>query len=169
MTDLQTVLERQKSNLLLQKSEREKLLLVTQGQEALFQKYLESQKRAGESVEKSWEEAQRAYNETLEIILQKNGCNKRIKLKREMEKCGMIDQYYKNERTLRQTEVQTGTVNIMQWPIESKNITAFFRDSAYFAFLGSQHDAIDIATDQGTDVRAAMDGYILYVLPPKDG
>jgi murein DD-endopeptidase MepM/ murein hydrolase activator NlpD len=35
--------------------------------------------------------------------------------------------------------------------------------------LGTQHDAIDIPVDQGTDIIAPMDGYVQYILPPVSG
>ena len=169
LEDLRTILERQKSNLLIQKKEREKLIAITQWQEELFQKYIDSQKLAVEDIERAWQDANLAYTASIETILEKNGCSKAKTNIEDREKCARMLAYYKNERTLKNIEVLTGTTNIMQWPITSSRITTFFREASYYAYLGSQHDAIDIAVDQGSDVYAALDGYVYYILPPVEG
>ncbi len=56
----------------------------------------------------------------------------------------------------------------MQWPVVSSRITTYFRDASYYRYLGSQHDAIDIAVNQGSDVYATLDGYVYYILPPTE-
>lgn len=80
----------------------------------------------------------------------------------------MMQAFYRNEHALRNIDVLTGTTNIMQWPVISNRITTYFRDASYFNALGSHHDAIDIAANQGSDVYAAMDGYVYYILPPTE-
>ncbi len=54
----------------------------------------------------------------------------------------------------------------MEWPVESRRITSYFHDAEYYQALHSHHDAIDIASPQGSDVKAPADGYVFYVLPP---
>lgn len=166
LQDLQIVLDRQKTNLLSQKTERTKLLEVTKGQEVLFQKYIESQEKAVQEVEHAWQNASDDYNNSLETILQKNGCDVRVQTGTISEKCMMMQAFYRNERALKSIDVLTGTTNVMQWPVISNKITTFFRDSSYYNSLGSQHDAIDIAVNQWSDVYAALDGYVYYILPP---
>ena len=41
-----------------------------------------------------------------------------------------------------------------------------FRDAEYKRLFSTDHDAIDIAVGQGTDIKAPMDGYVLFVQPP---
>jgi murein DD-endopeptidase MepM/ murein hydrolase activator NlpD len=53
--------------------------------------------------------------------------------------------------------------------VESRRITSYFHDAGYYSALHSQHEAIDIATEQGTDVLAPADGYVTYLLPPSPG
>lgn len=168
LQNLQTTLERQKTNLQNQKKEREKLLEITKWQEDLFQKYIESQTLAAEQVERAWQDASKAYSDSMEIILEKSGCDVKSQKPDTSEKCSMMQAFYRNEHALRDIDVLTGTTNIMQWPVISSRITTYFRDASYFNALGSHHDAIDIATNQGSDVYAAMDGYVYYILPPTE-
>lgn len=168
LQDLQTALERQKTNLLNQKNEREKLLEITKWQEDLFQKYIESQTQAAAQIERAWQDANKAYSDSLETILKKSGCDLNTSGPYISEKCSMMQAFYRNEHALRNIDVLTGTTNIMQWPVISNRITTYFRDASYFNALGSHHDAIDIAANQGSDVYAAMDGYVYYILPPTE-
>lgn len=50
---------------------------------------------------------------------------------------------------------------ILQWPIASRLVTAGFREASYFARFRLQHNAVDIATPQGTPVRAPANAYVL--------
>lgn len=100
------------------------------------------------SVEHAWQNANAAYTASLETILEKNGCMVAKKTPADVAKCGMMQAFYRNERALKKIDVLTGTTNIMQWPVTSSRITTFFRDDSYYSYLGSHHDAIDIASDQ---------------------
>jgi murein DD-endopeptidase MepM/ murein hydrolase activator NlpD len=53
--------------------------------------------------------------------------------------------------------------------VVSKRVSAFFRDAEYYRYVGSHHDAIDIAVAQGTDITAPAAGYVYYLLPPSPG
>lgn len=145
---LQEKLSIQKSNLENQKQEREKILEVTKGQEALFQKYIDSQRQAQETVEKSWQNANEAYSASLDKMLKQNGCGTGEKGQTDAEKCSRISRFYENEKNLKKVMIQTGSVNIFDWPIASRAITTYFHDPEYYSILGSHHEAIDIATPQ---------------------
>jgi murein DD-endopeptidase MepM/ murein hydrolase activator NlpD len=71
--------------------------------------------------------------------------------------------------TLAKTEYATGTDNIFTWPVESRRITTYFHDPSYYALIGSQHEAIDIGTPQGSLITAPADGYVYYILAPAPG
>lgn len=96
-------------------------------------------------------------------------CAKAKKSETDTIECARIKQYFVNEKTLENSEMREGTPNIFDWPIPSHRITTYFHDAGYYATLHSQHEAIDIATDQGTDIVAPADGYVSYTLPPSPG
>ncbi|MBU1092258.1 peptidoglycan DD-metalloendopeptidase family protein [Patescibacteria group bacterium] len=55
---------------------------------------------------------------------------------------------------------------VLYWPIASRRITATFHDADYARTFGLTHNAIDIATPQGTPVKAPYDGTVTKI---KDG
>ncbi len=164
----QDLLVKQKSNLDIQKDQREQLLEITKGQEALFEKYIESQQQAQEIVEKSWQDASDAYTASLDDILSKNGCSKDVQSGKNTQTCDDILAFYRNEHLLKETQTGTGT-NIFSWPVKPLGIATYFHDPEYYRVLKSQHEAIDIRTPQGTDIAAPADGYVSYLLSPTPG
>lgn len=103
----QSLLERQKANLIYQRDYREKLLTATKGQEALYTQYIDSQVQMQERVEQSWKDAANAYTLSLDKLLEKNDCKKDGKTGMEIEKCNSILSFYKNERALKKIEIST--------------------------------------------------------------
>ncbi len=163
----QILFEKEKSILLVQKHQREDLLAITKWQEELFQQYIFAQRKAQESVEKSWQNENSSYIASLDKLLEKNGCNEKKRTGKDIERCAGILSFYRNERALAKIEIATGMTNVMEWPIkDTKIISTYFRDAGYFNSFWSQHDAIDIVASQWTDVHAALDGYVFYMLPP---
>ena len=62
-------------------------------------------------------------------------------------------------RQLKPGEHDLGS-GVMIWPIPARTITAYFHDPNYPYRNIFEHPAIDIATPQGTPVRAADSGYV---------
>ena len=78
-------------------------------------------------------------------MLTEAGCDKKKKTAELDKKCQQITTYFANERELKKTEYASGTANIFSWPVVSSRISAYFRDAEYYRYVGSHHDAIDIA------------------------
>jgi murein DD-endopeptidase MepM/ murein hydrolase activator NlpD len=169
LTQLKSDLEYQNNALLSKKTEREKLLEITQWQEALYVQYIASQQQAQSQVELQWKAASEKYQDGLDTLLKKYNCTNAKKDVIELADCARIRQFFLNEKELANAEIKEGTPNVLDWPVKEKRITAYFHDAEYYQVLRSHHDAIDIATPQGTDISAPADGYVFYVLEPKPG
>lgn len=75
----------------------------------------------------------------------------------------------------------TGNPNGFAWPVDpDRGISAYFRDSGYVGVFGVQHNAVDIPIYQGSPIRAAADavvytakdngyGYSYIILAHSDG
>lgn len=169
LQELKIGLGEQINTLTVQKAEQQKLLEYTQWQEALYVEYIAAQQQAQQQVELLWQEASDKYQESFETLLTKYNCNKAKKTDDMILECARIRQYFINEKELARSQFQDNTSNIFSWPVESRRITSFFHDNEYYQALRSQHDAIDIGTEQGSNVIAPADGYVYFVLPPTPG
>ncbi|MBP9779169.1 peptidoglycan DD-metalloendopeptidase family protein [Candidatus Gracilibacteria bacterium] len=166
---LRDQLEAKSRLIIIQKNEREKLLLVTKGQEKLFEEYLEAQKNAQKSVEIAWIESAQNYNNTMQATLKKYGCGDEKITEKSAKACYNARLYFTNEKKLQRSSLVSGTQNVLSWPVQSREVSTYFRDVGYHRLFGSQHDAIDIASPQGSDVVSSASGYVYYVLPPTEG
>lgn len=162
-------LELQKTLLEAQRIERVRLVEITKWQEKLYQEYIDAQSQALSSVENAWKKAEERYQKWLSTVLREAGCDTKKQTPELEKKCSDITTYFANERELQKTEFASWTTNIFSWPVEWRRISAFFRDAEYYHYVGSHHDAIDIAVAQGSEVHAPAAGYVYYVLPPSPG
>ncbi|MBT4209862.1 MAG: peptidoglycan DD-metalloendopeptidase family protein [Candidatus Komeilibacteria bacterium] len=64
------------------------------------------------------------------------------------------------EKLNRQLQLDSIDSDGLMWPIPSQRITAYFHDPDYPYRYIFEHNAIDIATPQGTALRAAESGYV---------
>lgn len=70
------------------------------------------------------------------------------------------------EKLNRQLELEAIDSDGLMWPVASKRVTAYFHDPDYPYRYIFEHNAIDIATPQGSPIRAVEAG---YVAKAKDG
>jgi murein DD-endopeptidase MepM/ murein hydrolase activator NlpD len=164
---LKSDLEYQNTMLLSKKAEREKLIEITKWQEDAYIEYIAGQQQAQAQVEELWKKANENYEKSLESLLTKYNCGDAKKTDDMILECSRIRQFFANEKELSRSQFADNTPNIFDWPVESRRVTAYFRDPDYYKAIHSQHDAIDIAAPQWTDIAAPADGYVTYVLEPK--
>lgn len=169
LKDVKLKLETQKKNIEAQKGERQRLLEITKWQEALYIQYIASQQQAQAQIQKSWQDAADKYKDSFDELLKKYNCPTTSEDSPLSADCIRIRQFFANEKELAKSALREWTPNILDWPVPSRKITTFFHDPEYYRWLGSQHEAIDIGTDQGTNIVAPADGYVYYTLEPTSG
>ena len=67
------------------------------------------------------------------------------------------------EKLNRQLALQAIETDGLMWPVASRIITAYFHDQSYPYRYLFEHNAVDLATSQGTPIRAAESGYVAKV------
>lgn len=162
LQELQAGLERQNAMLAAQKQEREHLLEITKWQEALYIQYIAAQQEAQKQVSDAWKKASEDYQKSFQTFLAQYNCS----TESTTPECLQLRQFFANESELAKSEYKENTDNIFVWPVQSRRVTTYFREASYYKFIGSQHDAIDIGSPQGSEVYAAADGYVYYIVEP---
>lgn len=135
-----------------QKLAKEQLLQVTHGEEQIYQKLIsESAKQQDESL--------------LQInALQNNFNYVKENLSKLGNAVGVTDlQKLLDDRTrqIYELQQQSDQNSVLQWPVNPNHgISAFYRDPAYRNRFGVDHQAVDIPTNQGSEIHAPKDGIV---------
>ncbi len=152
------------------RASKERLLEITQGKEALYQKYIAEKLTIEKNIKMNELKEQMKLNNAREQLLEKYGCDfvdlsqDTVEAKTIQGECRDINKIIYAESRLREFDTSN---NPFTWPINPvSGISAFFRDEEYRFHLNTDHDAIDIVAPQGTEVRSPQDGYIVYIEPP---
>lgn len=125
----------------------------------------QSEKRAVLVNEKRGLESQQSYRESL--LQETKNSEQRFEGLLEQSKQEQLSansdiQRYEAEMRRRlegKNELPKGPTEIA-WPIPSRRITSYFHDPSYIFRRYFEHPAIDVATPQGTPLRAAASGYV---------
>lgn len=169
LEDLEVSLKKQLATLEAQKQEREHLLEITKGEEALFIQYIARQQETQTQLNEAWKKAHDDYQTSFDRFLSKYNCDSSEENTSNSLECVRVRQFFMNEVELAKSEYATGTDNIFSWPVTSRRITTYFRDAGYYNYLRSHHDAIDIGMPHGSPIVAPADGYVYYILEPAPG
>lgn len=161
----------EKSTLDDKKAAKERLLEITKGKEELYQKYISEQLSIEKSIKVKELQEQIKLNETKKQLLEKNGCDfvdisvSTVESRSLEGKCLQINRILYAESKLRSLTLDANPLN---WPISPSygGISAYYRDEWYRTDFKTDHDAIDIIAPQGTEIKAPVDGYVVYVAPP---
>lgn len=155
------------------KAAKQRLLEVTQWQEQLYQKYIDDKLAIERDVKVKELQEQIKLNNTKRNLLDKYSCDFVALSENNQnpeELLGLSQQCQDINKIIYAESRLTGTVvwnNPFDWPVSPALwISAYYRDDEYIEAFGTDHDAIDIVVPQGTEIKAPMDGYVLYLQPP---
>jgi murein DD-endopeptidase MepM/ murein hydrolase activator NlpD len=154
LQQLQSQLSTEKLNLDQQKQSKDNLLKVTSGQEEIYKQLLEQSIKEQQEVLQDVKNLDDTYTE-IQQKLAENGGSFDPK-----DYASILDNRTIALYNFELANRNAPTGNFM-WPVEPKNgLSATFRDAAYKATFGMEHNAIDIPQLQGTLIRATADGVV---------
>jgi murein DD-endopeptidase MepM/ murein hydrolase activator NlpD len=153
------------------KAAKTRLLEITKGKEELYQKYISEQLAIEKNIKIKELQEQIKLNETKKQLLEKNGCEyvdisvSTLASRSLQGKCLDINKIIYAESKLGRLPLDS---NPLSWPVSPSyaGISAYYRDEWYRADFKTDHDAIDIITPQGTEIKAPANGYVVYVALP---
>lgn len=133
--ELRKKLEKEKTELQIQKIAKENLLEATKGEQQIYENLIEKSK-------------------TEEAILRQEIISQIAKYK----------EYRELIESIAGEEVVEDDATFLSWPMEPSNgLSAYFKDASYKAALGLEHYAIDIPAYSGSSVGAAAPGVVFKV------
>ena len=154
LQNLQNTLITEKKDLEDQKEAKDRLLVVSEGQEKIYsqllQQSIDEQSEALNSV--------RALTQAISII--------DLEIKEKGDQFNPDD--YKDILSDRSQALYDFHIRYrglsdgsFDWPVDPfKGLSAYFRDPGYAGAFGVRHSAVDIPTYQGTPIRSAGDGLV---------
>ena len=134
-----------KDTLLAQKNEKNNVLEQTQSDESKFQELVEDVKSEQDSVSSEIAAMSEIVRKRLEEQKEKEAQNSQNSNTSDKDSTDLI--------------AKAGT-GVIDWPIESRRVTATFHDPTYVYRRYFEHPAIDIGTPQGTSLKAADGGVV---------
>lgn len=149
---------------------KQRILDVTKGQEELYQKYVAEKIEVEKDVKVKELREKIKLNNTKKQLLEKYNCefmdvsqaDSQIDLL--SQECLGINKIIYAESRISGVTTENNPLN---WPVSPLLwISSFFRDTEYRKQFWTDHDAIDIVTPQGTEIKAPMDGYVIYLQSP---
>lgn len=170
LKDLRKASILEKSILDEKKESKQRILDVTKWQEELYQKYVSEKVEAEKDIKVKELREKIQLNNTKKQLLQKYNCEfvditkSDAGIEMLSSQCLEINKIIYAESRI--SGVNPGN-NPLDWPVSPiLGMSAYFRDAEYKEQLGTDHDAVDIITPQETEIKAPMDGYVIYIQPP---
>ena len=162
----QALLAQLRQQLVVQRGYKEKILAIVTRQEGSINRSIALRQGRADNLKSRLADLMDEYVGALQELQDKYKCGQSGT--GSQVACASVSQYYSAEKKLRE-EGETSP-SPFAWPVApTQGISAYFRDQDYFRSLGSQHEAIDVVAAQGTEVKAAADGYLLYAEYPAPG
>ena len=161
-----------KKELAEKKKLQEKYIEISKGEQAAYEKYIKEKIAIEQDLKDKQLEEEFKFEQIQKNLLWSHDCeyvNIETQTDAEdflTEKCFNLNKAIYAESLLKDED--TDGTNYLSWPIPpTLGISAQFNDANYIAYLGTDHGAIDLPVNQWTDLKAAADGYVLYILPPE--
>ena len=143
--NLQIDFSTKKDTLLAQKNEKKDILEQTQSDESKFQDLVQDVKSEQDSVSSEIAAMSEIVRKRLEEQKEKEAQNSQNSNTGDKDSTDLI--------------AKAGT-GVIDWPIDSRRVTATFHDPTYVYRRYFEHPAIDIGTPQGTSIKAADGGVV---------
>lgn len=151
---------------------KEKYLEISKGEQAAYEQYIRDKIAIERELKTKQFEEQVKFDEMKQDILWNYDCEyvdiERYDDAQESlsEKCYDLNRAIFAESKLK--DEVSEDANFLSWPIEPINgISAQFNDAEYIQALWADHWAIDLPINQWSDLKAAADWYVIYILPPE--
>lgn len=170
LIDLRKASILEKSILDEKKASKQRILDVTKWQEELYQKYVSEKVEAEKDIKIKELREKIQLNNTKKQLLEKYNCEF-VDITQANTQLGLLSSQCQDINKIIYAESRISGVdsgnNPLDWPVSPVlGMSAYFRDADYKKQLGTDHDAIDIITPQATEIKAPMDGYVIYIQPP---
>lgn len=153
------------------KAFKERILEVSKWQQSFYQKYVYDKLEIEKNIQLKTFKEKVKFNSIRDSILKRYNCTFVDVSKNTVEsraltwKCLDINKMIYSESKLE--SVKDDWVNFFDWPITpNKWISAYYHDSEYKRDFWSEHEAIDIMTEQWSPIRAPADWYVVYIEAP---
>lgn len=169
---LKKKLNDEKQQLEDQKAYKQEILDRTRGQEALFNEYISDRQEKQGKIEERLATAMNEYDESFTTVAERSNCRVSPSVgiiainASASKKCDELNLAYQSEKNLRQYASEEVGPNPLSWPVDPRYISTYYQDADYFDSVGSSHVGIDIPTEQGTEIKSPMPGYVYFVNPP---
>lgn len=155
---------------------KERLIEITKNRQQEYEKIiaekLETETKVKELALSQIEKIQELKNK----ILSENWCTfvdfsieskEKNDLEKTNKKCFNLNKIIFLESQLANNSTVTETLNPLIWPVNPiRWLSAYYKDPEYKKTLWAEHYALDIRANQWTDLKAAMEWYVIYINPP---
>ncbi|NDK08567.1 peptidoglycan DD-metalloendopeptidase family protein [Candidatus Gracilibacteria bacterium] len=150
---------------------KKRILDLTKGKEELYKKYIKDKLEIEKKMKLKEFKETLIFQNIKNKALKQNGCEYvdiskyPEKLTKMSSKCLELNKIIYGESKLQ--KLNYIGINPFKWPLSpAYGITAYYHDKEYLEAIGGDHNAIDIRAKQGSSVKAASDGYVVYLNPP---
>lgn len=153
------------------KAFKERILEVSKWQQSYYKKFVYDKLEIEKTLQLKALREKIKFNSIRNNILKKYNCEFVDISKNTVEsralswKCLDINKMIYSESQL--SEFKTDWYNFFNWPVEpTKWISSYFHDPEYTKDFWSEHEAVDIATEQWTPIKAPADWYVVFIEKP---